>query len=177
MDAAYGPLFAWTPFGEDGQLPLTIRDLVRTVPAGVRYVLCVLKPARELRVDRHDLELAVQGLTGGDVALPLHDYMVVGGTARERPVLVENADRPFHRRATIGGVAVEIRMDAWLSVDTIRRMGFGHVITARHHALIVERGVSLVSFAADGRPLRTTYLASIFAPEQRFAVQPHVMVE
>ena len=48
-------------------------------------------------------------------------------------------------------------MESWLAADTIRRMGFGHVVAARHHTLIVERGVSFVAFDGSGRPLRSGY--------------------
>ena len=78
---------------------------------------------------------------------------------------------------SVGGVPVELRMDSWLSVDTIRRMGFGHVIAARRHTLIVERGVSFVTFDAEGRALRASYIAGIFAPEPRFIVDKRAMVE
>ena len=42
-------------------------------------------------------------------------------------------------------------MESWLASDTIRRMGFGHVIAARRHTLIVERGVSFAAFDERGR--------------------------
>ena len=42
-------------------------------------------------------------------------------------------------------------MESWLASDTIRRMGFGHVIAARQHTLIVERGVSFAAFDERGR--------------------------
>ncbi len=44
-------------------------------------------------------------------------------------------------------------MESWLAADTIRRMGFGHVVAARQHTLIVERGVSFVAFDGSGRAL------------------------
>jgi hypothetical protein len=62
-------------------------------------------------------------------------------------------------------------MEAWLAADTIRRMGFGHVIVRRHHTLIVERGVSFVAFDETGRPTRTAYAANIFAPQVRFVIR------
>jgi hypothetical protein len=178
LDAAYGPLFASRPYDSSSQTPLTIRDLVRAVPIGTRYALCVLKPSREFRMDPQDFELAVRALSPGrSVQLPEHDYMAVAGVAGDPPTLIMSSDRPFRARAPVGGVPLEVRMDAWLSVDTIRRMGFGHVIAARHHTLIVERGVSFVIFDAEGHPLRTAYIASIFAPELRFIVNRRVMVE
>jgi hypothetical protein len=178
LDAAYGPLLASRPDETSARLPLTIRDLVREVPVGTRYALCVLKPSREFRIDPEDLELAVRVLSPGSVVqLAGHDYVALAGVAGDTPVLAMSSDRPFRERVTVGDVPVEVRMDAWLSIDTIRRMGFGHVIAARHHTLIIERGVSFVTFDDDGRPQRTAYVAGIFAPELRFIVNRHVMVE
>ena len=62
-------------------------------------------------------------------------------------------------------------MESWLAADTIRRMGFGHVIAARHHTLIVERGVSFVAFDERGQPTRTAYAANIFAPQPRYLIR------
>ncbi|MBW8860800.1 MAG: hypothetical protein JF601_00260 [Acidobacteria bacterium] len=62
-------------------------------------------------------------------------------------------------------------MDSWLTSDTIRRMGFGHVVAARQHTLIVERGVSFAAFDAAGRPLRRAYASNIFAPQPRYLVR------
>jgi len=59
-------------------------------------------------------------------------------------------------------------MESWLSTDTIRRMGFGHVIVNRQHTLIVERGLSFVAFDERGRAIRTTYRSNIFAPVPRY---------
>ena len=49
-------------------------------------------------------------------------------------------------------------------------MGFGHVIAAHRHTLIVERGVSFVAFDERGRPLRTAYASNIFAPQARYLI-------
>jgi hypothetical protein len=68
-------------------------------------------------------------------------------------------------------VTAAIRMESWLAFDTIRRMGFGHVIANRHHALIVERGISFVAIDSSGRAVHTAYAAGIFAPEPRYLVQ------
>jgi hypothetical protein len=67
-------------------------------------------------------------------------------------------------------VAVEVRMESWLEFDTIRRMGFGHVVVAHRHTLIVERGVSFAAFNANGEATRTHYFGSIFASQPRFLV-------
>ena len=62
-------------------------------------------------------------------------------------------------------------MESWLASDTIRRMGFGHVIAAHRHTLIVERGVSFVAFDERGEPIRTGYASNIFAPQPRYLIQ------
>jgi hypothetical protein len=77
---------------------------------------------------------------------------------------------PFSRTVTLDGVNVSIRMESWLSADTIRRMGFGHVIAAHRHTLIVERGVSFAAFDEGGVPLRTAYASNIFAPQARYLI-------
>jgi hypothetical protein len=59
-------------------------------------------------------------------------------------------------------------MESWLAADTIRRMGFGHVVAGRHHALIVERGVSFVALDQTGVALQRAYASSIFAPQPRY---------
>jgi hypothetical protein len=80
------------------------------------------------------------------------------------------SNRPFWRSFDLDGVPVLVRMESWLSADTIRRMGFGHVIAARRHTLIVERGVSFAAFDAMGKPIRTAYASNIFAPQRRYLV-------
>ena len=50
-------------------------------------------------------------------------------------------------------------------------MGFGHVIAAHQHTLIVERGVSFVAFDENGRARRTAYRSNIFAPQPRYLVE------
>jgi hypothetical protein len=62
-------------------------------------------------------------------------------------------------------------MESWLSADTIRRMGFGHVIAGRHHTLIVERGVSFAAFDRAGRAIRREYAANIFSPQARYLIR------
>ena len=70
----------------------------------------------------------------------------------------------------LGGVGVEVRMDSWLESDTIRRMGFGHVIAARRHTLIVERGISFAAFDDHGVTTRTVYGSNIYAPQPRYLI-------
>ena len=178
LESAYGPLFTSHPYTPGAQDVSSIRDLVAGVTAGTRYALCVLKPSREFHVDDQDLDVALRKLgPGTPVHLAQRDYAAVAGVAGDTPAFITSSDRPFRASVAVGGVPVELRMDSWLSVDTIRRMGFGHVIAARRHTLIVERGVSFVTFDAEGRALRTSYIAGIFAPEPRFIVDKRAMVE
>ena len=64
-------------------------------------------------------------------------------------------------------------MDSWLASDTIRRMGFGHVVAARQHTLIVERGVSFVAFDDHGTAVphgvRVQHLRASAALPHRYA--------
>jgi len=167
--AAYGPLL---PIARDERVPVPrLTDATGDLPRGTRYVMCVLRPSRDLSLDKEELARALRALTGGrPIELPAGDYTAVAGVAGEPPVLVTAAAFPFRRTVTLDGVNVSIRMESWLSADTIRRMGFGHVIAARQHTLIVERGVSFAAFDERGRPLRTAYASNIFAPQARYLV-------
>ena len=98
------------------------------------------------------------------------DYVAIAGRAGSPPVFARSAMQPFRDTVRIDGVTIQIRMESWLAFDTIRRMGFGHVIANRHHSLIVERGVSFVALDDDGRPTATAYAAGIFAPQPRYVV-------
>jgi hypothetical protein len=100
--------------------------------------------------------------------MPAGDYAALAGIIGERPALAIGSAQPFRRRLSLGGVPVEVRMESWLAADTIRRMGFGHVIAARHHTLILERGASFVTFDQSGRSIRSGYAAGIFAPQPRY---------
>jgi hypothetical protein len=170
---AYGPLLPIVP---DPRVPVaTISGLVRDLPRGTRYVLCVLKPAREFPLDARDLGEAVRTLTGGapgsaGMGAP-GDYAALAGIAGQPAALVVRSPAPFRESVWLDGVRVDVRMEAWLEFDTIRRMGFGQVVAARRHTLIVERGVSFAAFDAEGRPLRLGYAAGLFAPQPRYLVR------
>ena len=105
------------------------------------------------------------------------DYAAIAGVTGQAPALDVQSTRPFRQRLRIDQTDVEVRMDSWLTFDTIRRMGFGQVIAARHHTLIVERGVSFAAFDAAGRPLRTAYASNIFAPQPRYLVSTNVAAQ
>jgi hypothetical protein len=148
-----------------------LRDLVGRLAPGTRYVLCVLKPLREFPLDGSDLESALGQLTGGRLqSIATDRYAAVAGLAGAPPALVTEAARPFRTRVSLNGVDVEVRMESWLDFDTIRRMGFGQVVAARHHSLIVERGVSFAAFDERGQASRMGYAAGLFAPEARYLI-------
>jgi hypothetical protein len=150
--------------------PSLLSAVVRT-PPGTRYVLCVLKPTRDFALDRDDVVRALAAAGDGtSIRIPDNDYVVVVGIKGQRPTLVDAADDPFSRTFDLAGLTVQIRMDSWLRSDTIRRMGYGHVIARHRHSLIIERGVSYVAIDPQGEPLETAYAANIFAPESRYAV-------
>jgi len=167
--AAYGPLL---PIVRDERVTVPrLADLTHDLPRGTRYVMCVLRPSRDLHLDPEELHGALRALAGGRaVPLPDGDYAAVAGLAGEPPVFVAADWLPFSRTVTLDGVNVSIRMESWLSADTIRRMGFGHVIAAHRHTLIVERGVSFAAFDEAGVPLRTAYASNIFAPQARYLI-------
>ena len=105
-------------------------------------------------------------LSGGSLdAMPGGAYAVAVGRTGEAPALTAASNDPFRRSVNLAGVSTEVRMESWVAFDTIRRMGFGQVVAAHHHTLIVERGVSFATFDRNGRATRTYYLANIFERE------------
>jgi len=168
--AAYGPLMPIVP------------DIRVVVPAlssaadglapGTRYVLCILKPSRDSPLDRVELARLIQRLGGDAGALPPQaDYAAIAGIVGRAPSFVSAGSRPFRLHHALDGVDVEIRLESWLAFDTIRRMGFGHVVAAHQHTLIVERGVSFVAFDEHGGALTTAYASNIFAPQARYLIR------
>jgi Protein of unknown function (DUF2723) len=169
LAAAYGPLLH---IERDQRVPITgFLEAVSDVPRGSRYVLCALQRSGDVRQRTDDLARALDQVTAAHAPqLPVGDYVAIAGIVGEAPVLTIAADRPFRRDFVLRGVNVEIRMDSWLVSDTIRRMGFGHVVAAHQHTLIVERGVSFAAFDDQGKPNHTAYASSIFAPESRYLI-------
>jgi hypothetical protein len=166
---AYGPLF---PSERDPRVVTpSLPDATRNLPDGSRYVFCILKPTRDLNLDWDEIGAALAAVTGGPVRVPDGDYVVIAGMLGQPPSLLLGSNRPFRRSLDLQGVPVSIRMESWLAADTIRRMGFGHVIVARQHTLIVERGVSFAAFDSTGKANRAAYAANIFAPQPRYLVK------
>jgi hypothetical protein len=89
--------------------------------------------------------------------------------AGDAPAYARASAWPFRESVSLLGDSFTIRMDAWLPFDTFRRGGFGHVLRGRERLLIVERGVNLLWFAADGEP-RVVYDAGLYAPRARFRI-------
>src|SRR5262249_12635631 len=165
----YGPLL---PIEDDpSAAPTPLSAAVGRLPPGTRYVLCVLRPSREFALDADDLRSAVEALTGARALLPDGDYVTIAGRVGDAPAMAIGSARPFREAARVGDVPVEIRMESWLTFDTIRRMGFGQVIAGRHHTLIVERGVSFASFDDRGVATTTAYQANVFAPQPRYRIR------
>jgi hypothetical protein len=166
---AYGPLFS--PQRDSRVEPQRLADLVRGLAPGTRYVLCVLKPSAEFSLDAADLQTALEQLTGGRLrSIATDRYAAVAGLSGAEPALVTAAANPFRTHVRLDGVGVDVRMESWLNFDTIRRMGFGQVVAAHHHTLIVERGVSFAAFDEMGHATRMGYAASLFAPEARYLI-------
>ena len=88
-------------------------------------------------------------LTRGQSLPPRTEAVVRGmGRAWRRGAgLYRSSARPFRQDVLIGGETFTIRMDSWLPEDTFRRGGFAQVLQGREHALIVERGMSMVWLA------------------------------
>jgi Protein of unknown function (DUF2723) len=169
LSSTYGPLLAITR--DPRAVTERVSEVARALTPGTRYVLCVLRPSRDLQLDAADLSDALEQLTGGRLKVPpAGDYAAIAGSVGAAPLLTVGESQPFHTSVAIDGVDVVVRMESWLASDTIRRMGFGHVIANHQHTLIVERGVSLVTFGADGHATRTAYASNIFARQARYLV-------
>jgi hypothetical protein len=170
LAGAYGPLIA---SARDPRVAVpTVEDATRDLPDGTRYVLCILKPTGDVSLDWDDIGRALAMQTGGrPIPVPDGDYIAIAGRRGRVPDLVAGSNHPFRRSVELDGVTVEIRMESWLAADTIRRMGFGHVVAAHHHTLIVERGVSFAAFDSSGRAVRTAYASNIFAPQPRYLIR------
>ena len=170
MQTRFGDRFSFSPDARVARP--SVAELASLLPPGTRYVLSVLKPARGNTVDLTALArtLDLLGASRSATTLGSADYSVIAGTTGSRPQLAFASNDPFRRHVVLEGIGVDIRMESWLAFDTIRRMGFGQVVAGHHHTMIIERGVSFVAFASDGRPIQQGYAASVFAPEPRWAI-------
>jgi len=148
-----------------------LADIVSRIPRGAPYVMTLLLPAPAGRtIDREDFTKGLVELAGNRVP-PRSEgsYEVWAGSHGEAPTLYRSSPQPFRQDVLIGGEPFTIRMDSWLPDDTFRRGGFAHVLHGRRHALIAERGISLVWLQRDGSPA-TYYGAGLYTPEARFRI-------
>jgi hypothetical protein len=167
--AAFGPAF---PVTGDASLPGdSLIDALASIPRGAPYVLCLLTPPRDQRLDPEMFARVLRELTGGDPptsqAAP---YQVVAGLFGSAPAFSRSSARPFRANFRLLDEPFTVRMESWLGTDTFRRAGFGHVIHRRDHILIVERGVSLVWLQPNGQSSPPTYAASLFAASPRYRI-------
>jgi hypothetical protein len=148
-----------------------LRDIVSRIPPGSPYVLTVLLPAPGGRaIDQEDFTKGLAGLAGNRVPTRSEgSYEVWAGSHSEAPTLYRSSAQPFRQDVLLGGEPFTIRMDAWLPGDTFRRGGFAHVLHGRKHALIAERGLSLVWLQRDGSPA-FYYGAGLYTPDARFRI-------
>ena len=166
---AYGPLFA---IERDPRLSVApLAERLRALPPGTVYALTMLKPYREGGIEPDEVSEAIAALTGRRLPLPAGDYLVVAGRSGRPPDLVRAADRPFRAKARTGDRTLDVRMESWLSTDTIRRAGFGHVVEGRHHLLAVDRGLSLVALAPDGTIRLRTWRGGMLTPQGRHVIR------
>jgi hypothetical protein len=166
--AAYATEF---PLVLDQEPAPGLADVVSRIPRGTPYVLTLLLPTPGGRsIDREDFAKGLAELAGNRVPERSEaSYEVWAGSHGEAPTLYRSSPHPFRESVLIGGEPFTIRMDSWLPEDTFRRGGFAHVLHGRRHALIVERGISLVWLQRDGSPA-SYYGAGLYTPEARFRI-------
>jgi hypothetical protein len=165
--AAYGSLF---PIDRDERVAVqTLADRIATLPRGTPYVLGLIESYPETPLDPGEMRAMAAALGVPD--LPDTRYGVVAGRLGDRPVLRQGAAVPFRTAADLGGHRLDVRVECWLPADTIRRMGFGHVIVDRHHVLTLDRGASFVALAGDGTPRMAGWSGGLFTPQPRYVIR------
>ena len=166
--AAYANAFPLVP---DQDPAPGLADVVSRIPPGTPYVLTLLQPPPSGRsIDQEDFAKGLAELAGKRVPpRTAASYEVWAGSHGEPPTLYRSSPHPFREDVLIGGEPFTIRMDSWLPEDTFRRGGFAHVLHGRRHALIAERGISLVWLQRDGSPA-SYYGAGLYTPEARYRI-------
>jgi hypothetical protein len=147
----------------------TLAERIAAVAHGTPYVLAVIDSYPETPLDPEDLKATALRLGIG--VLPRATYAVLAGRVGEPPVLRHAASTPFRVSTEIDGRRIETRIECWLQADTIRRMGFGHVIVDRHHVLTLDRGASFVALAPDGSSGLVAWAGGLFAPQPRYIIR------
>ncbi len=166
---AFGPLF---PLAVDDMLPTpTLASVVARIPRGAPYLLALLTPPSEERLDTEMFRAALGQLAGGHPPTRYPStYEVVAGLAGESPSYYRSAARPFRERISLEDATLDVRMESWLPTETFRRGGFGHIVRNHRHVLALERGVSLVWFEARGEPSPPFYAAGLYASQPRLRI-------
>jgi hypothetical protein len=165
---AYGTLL---PVEPDLRVAVpTLAERVASLPAGTPYVLGLIDSYPETPLDPGQMrDLAARlGMPGG---LPNAHYAVVAGRIGERPILQQAGATPFRAATTLDGHAIDARIECWLPADTIRRMGFGHVIVDRRHVLTLDRGASFVALNADGQAHLMAWAGGLLSPQPRWVIR------
>ena len=165
----YGGLY---DLERDPRVPVpSLAERVATIAPGTPYVLAIIEQYPEAPIDRADLAEAVRRLGIRADEVPDGRFVVVAGRVGEPPAVRRGGWTPYRLTADLAGLAVDARIECWMPTDTIRRMGFGHVIVNRRHALTLDRGVSLVALDAAGRASLRAWAAGLLAPQPRFIVR------
>jgi hypothetical protein len=165
---AFGSLL---PVDPDPMVPTpTLESTVARVPRGAPYVLAILPPPRDEVVDSQVLEATIRTLTGGATpARASAPFEVIAGHAGDRPTYYRSSAEPFRDEVPLPEGTLDIRMESWVSLETFRRGGFGHVLLDRKRLMFVERGISLVWVNANGTA-ELFYAAGLYAPRPRFRI-------
>lgn len=162
---AFGTLLPIVP--DAVPTPVSLPARAARIPRGAAYVLAILPPTRDDVLDDNEVNEALAMLTGGRVREHRRAaYEVVVGRAGDAPLLHQSAARPFRETLSLPEGTLDVRMDGWMSQETFRRNGFGHVLLNRGRILAVERGVSLATFEAT----EPFYAAGVYALQPRFRI-------
>jgi 4-amino-4-deoxy-L-arabinose transferase-like glycosyltransferase len=150
----------------------SMAERVTSLPPGTPYVLSVIEEYPEAPINRSDLAEAAKRLGIGEADMPEGRFAIVAGRVGDAPVVRRSASKPFRLRFDLDGHRMDVRIECWMPADTIRRMGFGHVIVDRHHELTLDRGVSFAALDGAGRASLRAWASGLLAPQPRFIVRP-----
>ena len=164
---AYGPLF---PLAADNLTGRGIAEQAAAVQRGTPYVLTLLTPTSDERLDTEDFDAAVETLATAQAARRSEaHFQIWAGIAGDSAALHEEWPSPANTAFSLLGDRFQVRLEGWLPFETFRRAGFGHVLRGRESVLTIERGVSLVWFDADGTPV-VAYAAGLYEPKPRLRI-------
>ncbi len=165
----YGGLY---DLEQDPRVPApSMARRVASLAPGTAYVLSVIEAYPETPVDRTDLAATAEHLGLGVHGVPEGRFAIVAGRVGQPPLVRRAGAAPFRLKADLSGHTLDVRVECWMPADTIRRMGFGHVIVDRHHELTLDRGVSFVALDGAGRASLRAWAGGLLAPQPRFIVR------